>query len=185
MKSHRVVGPENLRQFLSRRYRCEFNELQGVYLWTVRLASGDHKVCYVGQSIGPFRTRLLAERRWDLNSNPAWFDLGAYARGERVACAPHSDRSRYIDDSYGLTWAFFIPLNPGDSPFQGESSRNRSLYKPLESAILRRLDSQRQLRPFVYNFTPQGRGVEMHEPKYPCSLVCTSRILGVLGELPG
>lgn len=175
--------------FLQRGFKSEFNWKSGVYLWCIRLPDDSYKVNYVGQTIGYFRTRIQQEAAWDYYNIQERTNLDEFAMGRRVPdpCCELSTEE-YFQKSRKLTQLFFIPLQSSDSPldeFTGHSRhgrrRNRSIYKPLESAILRQLQKNDELWRFVWN----RRGIELHEPKYPCILECDYVIRGIIGKIGG
>lgn len=189
--THNLFGPYNLQEFLARGFRCIHNAESGVYLWTVHLADGSYKICYVGQTISSFRKRILEECSWSKRNETVTHDLDAYARGRLVEVASgHPLAEDYLASFRALTFLFFMPLTPGDSPIRAREAvvagakevvRNHSLYKPHESAILRQLYKTRELASFLLN----RRGIELHAPKYPCVLNCNAAILGLGGHLEG
>ena len=147
-------------------------------MWSVRLPDSSFQIWYVGQTIRSFRQRLLEERRWDVNENHLRLDLGAYARGRMVRIEGcHLTAKEYFDQFYRTTELFFVPMNDADSPLFEARRRRPDLFKPAESAILRELRKNQELWRFTWNSIK--RGVEMDEPRYPCTLDCPESIRGL------
>jgi hypothetical protein len=183
LKRHAVFGPVNLSRFCERRFRWEHNAKAGVYLWTVALPDGAHKVWYVGQTIGSFRSRIRSEI-WPEYFGRDQLDLDEYVQGRQVFLCGTAPTREYVGKLCERTELLLIPMEPEDSPLLASGPR-RSLFKPAESAVLRQLCKDAELERFLWNRSEFGRGVELREPRYPCFLDCPVLIRGLEGRIDG